>query len=366
MGGFLPGKKFGGPPISVNNFCSLLKNDAKCYIVTTNHDMGDSSVYENIQEGWNDRDNSEVLYLDDDDYCERTFVKIVNEIHPDYLYLQGLFQYCIFPCLKIAQRNGIKVVLSPRGELCAGAFKKKYKKLPYIWLFRILGLFNGVEFQSTSEEETVAIHKILGVSVDHIHCMTNIPSIPHYTISHLSKTVGIARFVFVSRILWKKNLLSAIKYFKCIHGSAILDIYGPIEDEKYWHECESAIKALPVNVKVNYKGVVSHDEIHKIFSEYDAFIFPTFSENYGHVIIEALMSGCIPIISNQTPWSDMNSIGAGWSIPLDKPVLFENAIQDVIDMDENAISLKRRLIDVYIDNKLKLRELKRNYLELFK
>ena len=37
MGGFFPGKKYGGPPVSVDNFCTLMNEE--CFIVTTNHDL---------------------------------------------------------------------------------------------------------------------------------------------------------------------------------------------------------------------------------------------------------------------------------------------------------------------------------------
>ena len=50
MGGFFPGKKYGGPPVSVDNFCSLIKEDADCYIVTHNHDMGEEEPYQDIKE----------------------------------------------------------------------------------------------------------------------------------------------------------------------------------------------------------------------------------------------------------------------------------------------------------------------------
>ena len=47
------------------------------------------------------------------------------------------------------------------------------------------------------------------------------------------------------------------------------------------------------------------------FSKYDVFLFPTKGENYGHVIFEALAGGCIPIISDQTPWNDIEQAGCG-------------------------------------------------------
>lgn len=366
MGGFLPGKKYGGPPVSVDNFCTLMKETADCYVVTHNHDMGEKETYRGISRGWNNRDNAKVLYLSDKEYCQSTFDKVIKEIQPDYLYLQGLFQQCVFPCLKLAKKHGIKVVLAPRGELCAGAFKKKYKKIPYIAFLRVCGLLKNVFYQSTSVEETIAIEKYLGASPERIHCLTNIPSIPQNLPLRPQKSKGVGSFVFISRILWKKNLLSAINYLAGVKGNVKFDIYGPKEDEGYWKECEKAISELPSNVTVNYCGVLSHDDIHKTFNQYDGFLFPTFSENYGHVIAEALVTGCIPIISDQTPWNDMNEAGAGWAISLDKKDDFIKAIQAIVDMDDQEIELKRKSIDSYLKIKLRMDELLVEYMSVFK
>lgn len=366
MSGFFPGKRYGGPPVSVDNFCSLMKGVMDCYIITSNHDFRQITPYENIKEGWNDRGNVKVRYLADEEYNSKSFNDIIHEIHPDYIYLQGLFERCILPCLRLAKKFGIKVVLAPRGELCAGAFRKKYKKIPYITLLKALSLLKNTEFQSTSEEETIAIKKWLGVKSDRIHSLTNIPSIPHNLPQRNKKQKGEGRFVFVSRILWKKNLLSAIKYFNEVNGHVTFDIYGPKEDELYWEECEKMTRALPENVVVNYYGVLSHDEIHRTFNQYDAFLFPTLSENYGHVIVEALVAGCIPIISDQTPWNDMPEFGSGWAIPLDDETSFKKAIQEVVDMDDDSINCKRDKIEKYLEKKLKLEEIKTSYLRVFK
>lgn len=366
MGGFFPGKKYGGPPVSVDNFCSLLKNDAECFILTHNHDMGEIEPYFGVAEGWNKRGNAKVKYVSDSEYNICTFEAAIKEIHPDYIYLQGLFQESVLPSLRLAKKHDVKVVLASRGELCAGAFKKKYKKIPYIIALRMLGLLKNVIFQSTSDEETEAIGKYLGASEDRIHLLTNIPSIPGDLPEREFKVVGKGRFVFISRIHRKKNLYSAINYLKDAKGEAILDIYGPKEDEGYWGECEKAISALPENVKVNYCGVLSHDEIHKTFCQYDAFLFPTLSENYGHVIAEALVTNCVPIISDQTPWTDMNGALAGWALPLTNENGFKEAIQQIIDMDDVAIHAKRMNIEEYLNKKLKLDELKKENLKVFK
>ena len=158
----------------------------------------------------------------------------------------------------------------------------------------------------------------------------------------------------------------AINLMKGVRGNVQFDIYGPKENEDYWKECENAIKILPENVRVNYCGVLSHNEIHRTFCQYDAFLFPTLSENYGHVIAESLVTGCIPIISDQTPWTDMNEAGAGWAIPLSNEQSFKSAIQEVIDMGEEDILSKRNNMGRYVAEKLNLDKLKEEYLGVFK
>ena len=76
MGGFFPGKKYGGPPVSVDSFCSLMKTD-ECYIITHNHDKGEKSPYINILSGkWISRENCNVMYLPDNEYTKNTFEKV--------------------------------------------------------------------------------------------------------------------------------------------------------------------------------------------------------------------------------------------------------------------------------------------------
>lgn len=359
--GFFPGKKYGGPPVSVHNFCSLMK-EYECYIVARNHDLGETAPYEGISEGWNVRDNCKVLYLSNGDYNPSAFEKVICELNPDIIYLQGLFQSCIVPCLFLAKKHNIRVLLAPRGELCKGAFRKKYKKIPYICALHAFGLLRGVNFQSTSEEETEAVHKYLRADYNRIHFLTNIPSLPVAEYEKERKTAGSAQLVFLSRIHSKKNLLGAIRALGGVKGKVDFHIYGPIEDEQYWKECEAEASKLPSDIRVKYCGLVSHDGVHRVFSSYDAFLFPTFSENYGHVIVEALVVGCPVIISDQTPWNDVNEWGAGYAIPLKDTSAFTEAIQQIVDCDSDIYREKAKK---YIVQKLNFEQISQEYEKVF-
>lgn len=364
-GGFFPGKTFGGPPVSVDNFCSLMK-EYECYIVTSEHDNGTTERYKGIVDGWNDRGNANVLYLSDQEYFSvKTLDRIVKEIKPDVIYLQSLFQDLALLGLIVARKNNVRAILAPRGELCAGAFRKKYKKLPYIYGMRMMGLLRELHYQSTSDEETEAIHTYLKAPYDRIHYLTNIPSIPKCILSHPEKKSGEASFVFLSRIHPKKNLEFALSCLKNANGKIRLDIYGPIEDREYWEKCQRIIQTFPANIKTEYCGIVSHDNIHEVFSKYDAFLFPTLSENYGHVIVEAMLSGCVPIISDQTPWNDIMSFDAGWALPLNNQDEYLRAINLVVGYDNVEMMAKKSHLEVFLEKKLKITEIKMKYEEAF-
>ena len=330
MEGFLPGRKYGGPPISVKNFCSLM-NEHDIYIIARNHDLGEKTIYPDIYEGWNSNEFYNVKYLSDEGFNVKSFEDVILEIKPDRIYLQSLFQSCIWGCLYLAKKYKIQVILAPRGELCDGAMRKKYKKLPYITALRVLGLFQNVIYQSTSDDETLGIRKWLKAKNKDIFLVDNIPSVLSNSDIFADKESGNAKFVFISRIHPKKNLLMAIKLINKVSDDVTFDIYGPMEDKSYWEKCKKEIEKAPNNVKINYCGIVDHSNVHTTFKRYDAFLFPTFSENYGHVIVESLIAGCPVITSDKTPWQDLESNGAGWAIELENENAYMNAIKSVFD-----------------------------------
>ena len=255
----------------------------------------------------------------------------------------------------------IPVLLAPRGELCKGAFKKKYKKVPYIILLKIAGLIKNVSFQSTSDEETEAIKQHLGIPGEKIWYLSNIPSIPTEKYPYSEKKSGSARLIYLSRIVPKKNLDFALNCLAEVKGDVIFDIYGANEDIGYWETCQNIITHFGNNIIVSYKGNISHDEVQRTFASYDAMLFPTKSENFGHAIVEAFSVGCPPIISDQTPWTDLQKYNAGWAIDLNNRQGFIDAIQIIIDNDEDTQSVMRKAAIEYFMNKLEVEKLKVQY-----
>ncbi len=89
--GYFPGNNYGGPPVSINNLCRLLKDKADFFIITKDHDFKNRKRYDNITDGWNKSPEASILYCNDSKYNYNTFVDSIIKISPDFIYLQKYF-----------------------------------------------------------------------------------------------------------------------------------------------------------------------------------------------------------------------------------------------------------------------------------
>ncbi|MCA9894430.1 MAG: glycosyltransferase, partial [Anaerolineae bacterium] len=144
----------------------------------------------------------------------------------------------------------------------------------------------------------------------------------------------ITKLAFVARIVPVKNLDYALDILTTVTQPVQFDIYGPVEDSAYWQQCEAKMANLPAHIQAHYCGVLAGDQVIDSLAEYHGLLLPTRSENFGHSILEALTAGCLPIISDQTPWRNLADEQVGWDLPLDQPEQFKQAIERLIAMDD--------------------------------
>ncbi|GGR36149.1 glycosyltransferase family 4 protein [Deinococcus ruber] len=328
---YLPGRSSGGPVTSIENLVKKLGNQIRIVIVTQNYDL-DGSLYSNIIPLQVYKvENADVIYLNKEDFRFSTIQGLAEQLKVSCIYLNSFFSKITVESLfrMWLLRKNIRVVVAVRGEFSPGALKiKAWKKQLYIKLSRNIGIMRHVIFQATSAREEHDITKNLG-KVQTMISMDIPADIEMITTSekHANSTT---KLVFISRIVPMKNLTYALRCLSKVKGDIIFDIFGTLEDHDYWEECKNIIAELPPNIRVKYNGVLKHDMVRKKFQEYDAFLFPTAGENLGHVIFESLSAGCPVIISDQTPWQDLECKGVGWVIPLEKPDIFTDTIQNIM------------------------------------
>lgn len=326
VGTYLPGYRGGGPTQSVKNLVEALSDEFEFYIFTANHDLGVNEPYENVDtDSWNKYGGVNIFYSSDQNKS-RNLKQIFKQQEFSLIFLNSFFNTDTIRILFLRKQLKIDTpfVLMPRGELSEGALNiKKTKKVSYIKFAKFFGLLDKIHYLSTAEDEHVQIQKLL--ETDKVHKVSNIPN-TEKKISLDTKEEGKLKVVFLSRITQKKNLDYALKTLNHCKGNIYFDIYGTIEEKKYWEKCQEIISTLPNNITVNYKGELLNEKVISTLSHYDLFYFPTKSENYGHVISEALQASIPVLISDQTPWKELEVKGLGWEYSLDSSEKFSKKI----------------------------------------
>lgn len=376
IGGYLPGKKYGGPVTSIENFVNQFSDIYDIRIICNDHDFKESKRYETISLGWNKVGNALVYYTNEKNYSEKNFQEIISDFSSRIIcfYLSGVYYIKMnYNAIKVSRKHNIPVILAPRGDLMKStiamkSYKKKIKKLVFLNVVKLLRVFRGVFFQATSDEEDYGAKRYLGIPSDYIYNIPNLPVV-YKKKKQINKKKNTLHILFISRLMVKKNPLLAIQIIEKVDPkyNIIFDIYGPKEDISYWKKCEEAIESANINnerLKINYLGSLNPEEAKDIYRQYDCFLFPTASENYGHVIVEAMFSDCPVILSKgTTPWDDYNNNG-GYVIELQKKDDFVNVIEKLARMDN--IEYKNLIIKnrEYTEKKFQLNKLRQKYKEM--
>jgi glycosyltransferase involved in cell wall biosynthesis len=345
---YLPAFKAGGPVRSLSNLVSALAgNDFEFYVLTRDRDAGDRSPYSGVAlEQWTRVGNAKVLYTGD--HSLRNVRRRINEVNPDVIYVNSFFSSLTRKVLllhRFGKLGRCAVIVAPRGELSPGALRIKWtKKLTYIRIAARTGLYRDVFWHATADLEKSEIAALLsryGLAKEpeqqtarFIHVASNVPGsvADKREACAPEKRAGEVRFIFVSRVSPKKNLLRAMELLAMVRGQVTFDIYGPVDDAGYWRTCEALIARAPCSLNLHYCGAIPHTEAQQKFSRYHFFLFPTFGENYGHVIAESLAAGCPVVISDKTPWSGLELKNVGWDLPLDDEQRWVQVLQHCVDM----------------------------------
>jgi glycosyltransferase involved in cell wall biosynthesis len=237
------------------------------------------------------------------------------------------FRFTILPIEAGISSSKAKIVLAPRGMLHQGALQyKRMKKKLYFNLFRIRGLHKKIVFHATDVTEREDVKKVFGKNVN-IEFVKDFPSSRQGPLQVIEKEPGYLKCIFVSRISPKKNLLFLLSVLSTVKAEVQLSIAGPVEDDPYWLTCRDLITSMPANIKVEYLGAIPNNELPAIYRQHHLFVLPTHGENFGHVIFEALLNGRPVLISDHTPWRNLEEKETGWDLPLSGKEKFKEKIE---------------------------------------
>ena len=310
---FFPGSQAGGP---IQSLISFIKNSPdKFYVITRNTDLNSTTAYSNVQSNcWESsfQENIQVYYLNENSLTEDFILKLYNEINPDRIYLNSMWspKFTLLP-LKVFRKLNLssKVVLAPRGMLKPAAFKQKgFKKKLFLFLAKINNIYSNITWHATSETEKEEIFEKFPEATIRIA-----PNISNAKIS--GKKIEISspfRILTVGRISPEKGYYEAIETISNWKPKSPIhwEIIGLEENSELVKSIRSMANENS-QIQITLHGHKNQEELNEFYENAHLFFLPTRGENYGHAIAEALCNGIPVVISDQTPWKNLEEAHAG-------------------------------------------------------
>jgi glycosyltransferase involved in cell wall biosynthesis len=243
-----------------------------------------------------------------------------KSLGPEVVHFHGLWEPAFIKISARCRRERIPYLVSTHGMLEPWALKnKRWKKWAWFQLFERRHLAGASRLLATGDGEA---HN-LGAIFPQSECV----SLPLGLTAEIAPGYSDARqslgwspsetvLLHLSRIDPKKGLDILLHALAELDDpakkSARLIIVGDGE-ESYLQDLKDFTNRergrLPL---VEWIGGVWGDAKWRYFQGADLFCLPSHSENFGLAILEALQVGTRVLTTNQTPWSDIASWGAGF------------------------------------------------------
>lgn len=337
---FYPALKAGGPVKSLYLLKKKLNNNFDIKVVTSAYDIDGTEVQ---------KEKKNFIIIKNFFSLIKNLFILFSKINSQLLYFNSFFsfKFTIIPIIFAKIFFKKKIIISPRGELFSSEIEKKgLKKKLYLIFFNFF-LKKNIYFHVTSLIEKKIIKKLF--RHNKIEIVENLSVKKDFNLRKKKFDKKKLKFVYFSRISKKKNLHLAIHLLSNINNNVELDIYGNIEDDAYWINIEKLIlHKSSERFKINYKGFINK-KINKILENYNFFILLSDSENFGHVILEAMMAGCIPVVSKNLPWQDIYKKKCGFVIDI-KNINHKIFADFINSFDKNKFRRYLSNLKIYCNN----------------
>lgn len=152
--------------------------------------------------------------------------------------------------------------------------------------------------------------------------------------------------LFLSRIHPKKGLLNLIEAWRIVDPDGWdLVIAGP-DEGGHLAEVRRAVNRAALSGSVRFTGAVFGEEKDDLFRQADLFVLPTYSENFGVALAEALGWGLPTITTKGAPWGVLEEASCGWWIDIGVEPLAEGLSLAISlgDDDRWAMGQRGRLV----------------------
>jgi glycosyltransferase involved in cell wall biosynthesis len=232
---------------------------------------------------------------------------------PDVIHDNGLWLPHNHRIATLAGKRGIARIVSVRGMLEPWAIRHKRFKKAIAWrLYQRRDLERATMLHATAVSEMEAI-RALGITSTIVE-IPNGADLPEQSCEPVrsAEPVNGRLALFLSRIHPKKGLPMLIEAWARLRPAGwSLRIAGP-DEGGHRAQVEDLVARRDLNGVVTFLGPVEGEDKAATYRAADLFVLPTYSENFGMVVAEALAHGLPVLTTRGAPWRELETERCGW------------------------------------------------------
>ena len=274
---------------------------------------------------------------------------VLDAVKPDIVHQHAMW------CLPLhvddveCRKRGIPYIIAPRGSLEPWSLQQaKLKKRLARWLYQDRDLKLAAALHATAESEAEQFRRLgfknkIIVSPNGV----NVPEMEMFECSNVRnvRMGGSRRALFVSRMHPKKGVLELVeawaRVFKKEKGKGesekvwtceLVYTMNSEEERAYEQKVKQRVHELGMDDRFVFTGALDDAKKWEAYGRAELFVLPTYSENFGIVVAEALWAGVPVITTKGAPWKDLEEHKCGWWV---EPTVdaFAGALREATSMD---------------------------------
>ena len=320
-------------------------SQAGCVVTLLSREAPDKPVHHDV--GARDLDRLELQFAPRRDnlfiefFAQCFFVKkLIQQKRIDLVHIHGMWSPFLAAGALVARERGLPLVISPHGclEPWALAYKRPKKRLA-LRTYQGAILNSAALFVATADREAEGIGR-LGYfqPVAVIPNGVDIGVSRHYDyLDHRDRRKRVKTILFLSRIHPVKGLLDLVEAWAVARRAGWRIVIAGGDEDGHRAQVESAIEAKGLRSDFEFVGFVGGARKQACFDEADVFVLPTYSENFGIAVAEALANELPVITTTGAPWQDLEVYRCGWWVQPGVPGL-SVALRAAMDCDENELA----------------------------
>lgn len=274
----------------------------------------------------------------------------------DLVHIHSLYLFTTLAAGHYAHRNGVPFILRPHGSLDPYIYRRRRGRKAIVEvlcqnrLFRRAAAvhYTAVEEQRLAEPysfDAPAIVLPLGLHPDSYSLR---PSLGTFRERH-PETKGKRLLLFLGRINFKKGLDLVVEAFARVFSQrkdVHLVIAGP-DNEGYQPQVETWLRQAGVLGCTTFTGMLTGATKLAALNDADLFLLPSYAENFGISVVEAMACGLPVLISDKVNiWREVQEGGAGEVEPCDADRFAERALAMLAEDQQQSVYGRRGIATV--------------------